>query len=1814
MAGPWDKFKTDAQVDAPVETGKPWERFATAEHVASAPHASLNPVKPWEQQKQRIDTLADDDTFDAASHAAQNPDDFETAFAVDKIKAPHGVGDWLAQAGKTALTGSTYYNAGKGLLQFWAGGPAAIGNNLDYQVNNARAIANYELGDKTASDSANRRALTAQAQAMLAEQGIGVNLKNVARLAEKYNPLPYFPDTKIVKAALGIKDQTEQQIEADRRADFQKRVELAKQRSQLAEGRPLDTGAIAAYTRFSQGANPSDLASPEALQKMGADPVNPVMVESMGVTADPMALAIPFAAKIPGVKQVAGGIVEGAGHAFSLPATIAEALPGRVGATMAATTAGAVGIGLGEIAIHNPALAAKIGAAVVVGKGLNWMGEAFKASGGAARKAIPSALDREVAIARLAKTPAKLANAQKFIGDTAVHGVGAAVGMAPLNAVLSEGDPHKFAESTVGAGVFGAAFGAFESARPQLVEAARPYLRMKGEESMNANDALGRRSAEFIRTLPEAHQNAALELMGTLQGMPSVDEHGNARPSRMLILNQADYNAALAQVNGGHVAPMGGGRGFFYDPHGTAYINGESSSFANPNEASHTMGHEFAGHAAVNMLRAATSRGGPIYDGLFNAVRQGLTDRNGRPTVQFRNFIKGYNEAFGSERLRVDDPESLHEYIAETAGQIIAGKGAAEIAMPKNLLDRTQDKIGHFMSGLIGVDSRKVGTPTHFNREELGAVTKAVQDTLSQLAGLNTREYNHPAQSSQQRIQELSEILATPRPPATAPAEEMAQWAKDQRQAHAELKTQQQGAAPSFPANGPAPVAPSAPAAPKPVVPNVPTVVPVPPIPTHGITPAMRTAFIEKYVDQLQPVGRRRPESAASLQEKENQAKGIIDAFAEAMQETGRTVNPQTLFGDVVIFGMDGTLPKASTSALVPPNGQASPQVPEQTPLPPGVPTVSPAGSNEPVPEPKGSVVPPVVPPEPPKPAGGGEWKTPDQPGLFARVKRSFDRKTKTVSRGVPKNGVDGTTAVSGVSINRSHHEDAAHLAGALANVPDRATAERTVTAAEDAIANGRTIDISYDSAELSNDGIKRKSWTREGLTPTDQERRQNQELSDIGLAEKRTVQKDFAPNRIEIAETNVPRFDNLAIASAKAKIEQEFINPRKTRFKNAGYPTVASAKAAVEKLARQRAAGGGSEGFTPKQAELLHDVLGQREKHLYLVGDSPDKTVSNAVNLAQAMSEHAGSDRSIATAADYLKGDQWQKDLVKRRENMANGYRGDGKVWNRVDAGQVVPQSTNPNFRPHIIPDFKVQILNLIEGGPSNTYFEEARANLPTVDADPELARPRPEELPDKSANPLEAKLIALGKNLKLPMKNGGVAEGLGNIVTEATETIRLDRIKELRGTDVLDVPPSIYPQRAAGFMPETATAPETTQQKARVRIDAQKFGESHAMLLKNDNWTQAAWLHQQLAREGKTLKTASHEEVVAKAKEWRHNNPDVAASSQAYPLPKGFLNREQIRPEIVNSDNLGASLAAYEKRSGSGKARASSIEGFRAAVEPLVKESERTGRDFSPRLLDLVGAQGGEHSVVFTPGRVLKFTEPDSAGGVVKFKEDGEPYISHGTFPEYASQIKENEAYGDDDSRIEGIVKGKDGSIRIVTSQTARNGVKPTYHEASKAFMDAGFAPVDQEYAIGQTGPEMWWNKAENIGIMDAKPDNLVKTDDGDIVPIDIKAFKPTGKALEWIKENADSLALAKHRASKPSRFMPDSNHAPAVSSRITKAAQANDAEVRGSYPGEDDIAGFVDIYDPQTKGNLSVPLTAGPNDVRKAIKAHRDKFKAQ
>lgn len=792
------------------------------------------PAPAWEPPEASVDRLTSDSTFDPASHAAQNPGDFETAFAVQKARENRTFGEKAAGVGKTLTTGDTYKAAGKGVLNFLRG----FG---DVATNAAQALKNKGItlgfGPVSTATLPDKAPETIQAENTLAaqhgeESGKHLVDATVGRIAagaakmDEVDPakkawresfLARNPTHRTPEQLQELKAQWVQQDAADKvardegidRQMFQQKVDAAKNAIQLAQGRPLDTGAVAGIYHVA-GQQPSEEVGPDALKAAGVAPTDPGVVERMAAASDPLNIALAAAPGLPGASKIGGLVTEGAGKALQLP--------GRAVAAAASPVTNAVSA---LRAISNPAGAALSVAKKGTAKGLGAIGQALEAQGKELRTGIPSNLTTEAATAAATGERAIGTNLQRKLGDAVATGASTAVGMAPLNAALAD-SPEDFARSEVGAAAFGGTLSAFKRNRPMLVEAIRPHLQSEGAralaEAAEGNDQLAARSAQYVMNLPGESRDRTLEAIGALQGLPILSKNGNTR-AKLYVLSGPDYAQQEAIAVGGQPSPMGGGRGFFMGPDGAAYVNGDYHTGLGPNELTHTIGHEFGGHAAINIMRAAGAKGGALYNGLIGSAMQNLMPR-GKVTPEFHRFIDGYNRAFDptgqTKRLDPRNPEAIEEFISETAGQIMAGSGVGELAVPKNIQDRIADGIDRFMGSLIGVDTRKVGTESKFGRTESGEMTKSVQDTLAQVVGMKLREGSEIPEAPKTdttRIGELQQIINTPRPTAGSPLTAVQEWLKAQRAARKELSDLQQAPQAAFPAAGAPPVPPSKPVA-----------------------------------------------------------------------------------------------------------------------------------------------------------------------------------------------------------------------------------------------------------------------------------------------------------------------------------------------------------------------------------------------------------------------------------------------------------------------------------------------------------------------------------------------------------------------------------------------------------------------------------------------------------------------------------------------------------------------------------------------------------------------------------------------------------------------------------------------------------------------------------------------------------------------------------------------------------------------------------------------------------------------------------------
>lgn len=867
-----------------------------------------------------------DSNYDPVSEAArhqQGTPEWEHAFAVDQARSNRPFSTQVGEAVKS-IPGALVHGVGAA-IKFGLGLGLTGFDTLRQSWDSAIAGGADLAGADEMSQDFGRKAAQLKAENILAGQSNEEGLRNVARIV-KQNPATRFI------APVGS-DVLMDMIRDDPKTDFANRVEHARRMQQLAGGTPLDTGALSALATKDGSAPLSQTYGPEGLSAVGAEPVRPLAVEMKTAAGDPMNLLLAKAPGLPGASTAGGRITQGFGKAAQLPMAGVEAGAqalahlGPVGKIAAGLTGAGGAYHAAAAAVAHPAAAAVAAVSALGVKGLQILGRAAEAQGKEMATGIPSQYTTAAAKAAATGTSNIGANVMRGLGNAAGSAVTTPLAMAPVNALLAEGDPKKFAESEAGAATFGGALGGFNRNRPMLVEAIRPHLQQEGAwaltQAANGNDPLARRSIDYLNTLPDEARNRTLEAIGALQGLPTNTPNGPAR-AKLYVLNDSDYRDVIAQKFGMQQAAMGGGRGFYIGDDGAAYVNGDYHSGLPAGELAHTIGHEFGGHAAINVMQAMGAKGGALYNGMVQSARDALMP-NGRPTADFYEFVRNYNHAFDptgqTQRLDLRNPESIEEFIAETAGHIMANRGAGELAIPQNIQDKISQGIGRFMGSMVGMDTRTIGGDTHFGRKEVGAVTQAVQDTLGQIVGMKLRggaEIPEPPKSDTTRITELQQTLNTPRPRPGSPLEEVRQWISDQKSARSELSSLQQGQTGAFPAAGTPPVAPSAPQAP-----NVPAPAPTP----------------------------SRASVAAALR-----LNGIPSAEAQqwAQQAQGSTVEEMVL--DALKRRAGQKFP-SQTPVAPTPNGA---QVPENQP------EVSPTAANTPTPnEPTTSTTGEELPPEP---------------------------------------------------------------------------------------------------------------------------------------------------------------------------------------------------------------------------------------------------------------------------------------------------------------------------------------------------------------------------------------------------------------------------------------------------------------------------------------------------------------------------------------------------------------------------------------------------------------------------------------------------------------------------------------------------------------------------------------------------------------------------------------------------------------------------------------------------------------------------------
>lgn len=145
-----------------------------------------------------------------------------------------------------------------------------------------------------------------------------------------------------------------------------------------------------------------------------------------------------------------------------------------------------------------------------------------------------------------------------------------------------------------------------------------------------------------------------------------------------------------------------------------------------------------------------------------------------------------------------------------------------------------------------------------------------------------------------------------------------------------------------------------------------------------------------------------------------------------------------------------------------------------------------------------------------------------------------------------------------------------------------------------------------------------------------------------------------------------------------------------------------------------------------------------------------------------------------------------------------------------------------------------------------------------------------------------------------------------------------------------------------------------------------------------------------------------------------------------------------------------------------------------------------------------------GREHDLTFIEeSRTwLKFTKPAAAGYVVSF-EFGAPTLEPALPLEYLERLQlQNEIFADRVSFVG--VAGERHRARIVTRQPHIRGEDATRDEIVFLMTaELGFRLLPERFSVGYADSLAFVR--ENVAVFDLRPANVVRTDDGLIVPID-------------------------------------------------------------------------------------------------------------
>jgi len=196
---------------------------------------------------------------------------------------------------------------------------------------------------------------------------------------------------------------------------------------------------------------------------------------------------------------------------------------------------------------------------------------------------------------------------------------------------------------------------------------------------------------------------------------------------------------------------------------------------------------------------------------------------------------------------------------------------------------------------------------------------------------------------------------------------------------------------------------------------------------------------------------------------------------------------------------------------------------------------------------------------------------------------------------------------------------------------------------------------------------------------------------------------------------------------------------------------------------------------------------------------------------------------------------------------------------------------------------------------------------------------------------------------------------------------------------------------------------------------------------------------------------------------------------------------------------------LCKYIERRGNG---ANLAEQFDREKESLLSWGQKNGILYSKETFSKrkVGEEqyfggGNEHDVYYDEelGRVVKVTKTTNQTDLRAVNNHWN-FGAQGSLIAYLTNLLNHNVYFGDDIKIEGVLE-MGNLISVISSQPFISGRKASEKEITSWFSSLGFEEGERPHTFTKA------TDSQNLLIFDARPDNVIRSFSGEIIPIDLQ-----------------------------------------------------------------------------------------------------------